>query len=620
MPDIENLDPELREAVLKADEAYRAQFGEPLPITSGARTRAEQEGLFQKRGQPGVYMPLNPAQYPGREMFHTDAIDIGKIRPGFNLASYNLVNPLGARDPVHYTLARNKMPDTTVAPTEQYPDQVSRAASRAPTSTALPSAMTPQTPLPGTNLNQTLGFDISGVSKDAFESYKKFVDDSVKAKQEVGEIEAKIASAKASSELENVQRARQKTSDEIANYKAKKASFPAPEFHPTEENLPVMASLFSALGILGTMVGGKGQLGAMGALQSMTGMLNGWKQGSADIMAYNRAKFDRDMQTFKAGRDELLKDLELTLKEYALDKEEGDKKTQVVLAKYNNDYLKKLYAAEGPAGLMKGAQALLQGSATFERGLLSKILGEQIKTLGVGGVGEASSTNLLKELTGITAKTEKDATDIVNAGATVARIDKLLKIVADPEIRTGIALKLTGVKSQVEALLNQKGTITDDELKLLIDQQVTPTDKNAVFIKNGLFVAFDAEKAAQGGRLTVQMMKQGGTALDPKLYTKGGYIGVLGDRRKQIIDNLVTKNMYDQNFQQHGQTEPFWRINKLINYFNYQQPSGGLGVSPKTENIDIEKEREKVKKILESGKKDPDQVKELFKRRTGVDY
>jgi hypothetical protein len=77
--------------------------------------------------------------------------------------------------------------------------------------------------------------------------------------------------------------------------------------------------------------------------------------------------------------------------------------------------------------------------------------------------------------------------------------------------------------------------------------------------------------------------------------------------------------MYDPNFQQHGQTEPFWRVNKLVNYFNYQQPSGGLGVSAKAENSDITKEREKAKKAIEGGK-DPDAVKDLFKRKTGVDY
>ena len=50
----------------KAKAAYKTQFGKDMPITSEVRTREEQQRLYDdyKKGKPGIYMPVNPADFP----------------------------------------------------------------------------------------------------------------------------------------------------------------------------------------------------------------------------------------------------------------------------------------------------------------------------------------------------------------------------------------------------------------------------------------------------------------------------------------------------------------------------------------------------------------------------
>lgn len=87
----------------KAKTAYKEQFGKDLPITSQARTRDEQQRLYDafKQGKPGIYMPLNPADFPGKQTFHESAADIPASVPESFLNQFGIHRPLGKRDPVH---------------------------------------------------------------------------------------------------------------------------------------------------------------------------------------------------------------------------------------------------------------------------------------------------------------------------------------------------------------------------------------------------------------------------------------------------------------------------------------------------------------------------------------
>jgi rhodanese-related sulfurtransferase len=104
---LEGLDPVLSERLKNANEEWltdpRNKAGSDIPVTSYARDRKTQQGLFERhqKGEKGIYMPINPADYPNQQMFHTNAVDISKDFPEDILEKHGLHKPLGAKDPVH---------------------------------------------------------------------------------------------------------------------------------------------------------------------------------------------------------------------------------------------------------------------------------------------------------------------------------------------------------------------------------------------------------------------------------------------------------------------------------------------------------------------------------------
>ncbi len=102
---------DLKARVAAARAAYKERFGKDLPVTSEARTRAEQQKLYDdwKAGKPGIYRPINPANYPGRETFHEDAVDISRKVPESFLKEFGLHRPIKG-DPVHAVAMRDWQP------------------------------------------------------------------------------------------------------------------------------------------------------------------------------------------------------------------------------------------------------------------------------------------------------------------------------------------------------------------------------------------------------------------------------------------------------------------------------------------------------------------------------
>ena len=109
-PRLEGLNPILYSQIQAANNAYREQYGTDLPITSAARTREEQQSLYDRgsRGEPNIFMPTNPAFDPNKQMYHEGAVDIStNIPPEFAARmekEFGLHRPHGAKDPVHWEM------------------------------------------------------------------------------------------------------------------------------------------------------------------------------------------------------------------------------------------------------------------------------------------------------------------------------------------------------------------------------------------------------------------------------------------------------------------------------------------------------------------------------------
>jgi hypothetical protein len=84
----------------QAKTEYRKQFGKELPITSGFRTREEQEKLFAERAKnPNLVAPPGESRHE-----FGNAVDISPAVPDSFLNQFGLHRPHGAKDPVHVEL------------------------------------------------------------------------------------------------------------------------------------------------------------------------------------------------------------------------------------------------------------------------------------------------------------------------------------------------------------------------------------------------------------------------------------------------------------------------------------------------------------------------------------
>ena len=134
------LDQPLAQSLERARAAYKQQYGVDMPITSGVRTRDEQQKLYDdwKAGKSNVFMPINPANQPGRQTFHTEAVDIPTSVPESFLNQYGIHRPLGKKDPVHAVL----MPTTKQAPAAAAPAQSSGFSPISSANAAVPGSTT----------------------------------------------------------------------------------------------------------------------------------------------------------------------------------------------------------------------------------------------------------------------------------------------------------------------------------------------------------------------------------------------------------------------------------------------------------------------------------------------
>lgn len=149
-PVLEGLDPDLANRLNQAREAYRLRFNKDLPITSGVRSREDQQRLYDrwKAGDKSIFMPLNPADYPKQTTFHTDAVDIPTSVPEPFLREFGIHRPLGSKDPVHAVVMPSSQPQAAApaAPTAAVAPAAPAVPMQSPSQTVSQAAVPMQSP------------------------------------------------------------------------------------------------------------------------------------------------------------------------------------------------------------------------------------------------------------------------------------------------------------------------------------------------------------------------------------------------------------------------------------------------------------------------------------------
>ena len=148
--------------------------------------------------------------------------------------------------------------------------------------------------------------------------------------------------------------------------------FPYPELHPTKENIPELATLFSLIGVIGMAVGGAGKMSAIGSMNSMSGMMKGWQQGRSDLWNREKQEFDKEMTKVKSIIEDASKDADRAYKMMATDRREAEALANQSAAKMGGQIGKQILEKQGLEPYFKYLQEI--------KGDINKVLDRAVKT------------------------------------------------------------------------------------------------------------------------------------------------------------------------------------------------------------------------------------------------
>jgi hypothetical protein len=330
-----------------------------------------------------------------------------------------------------------------------------------------------------------------------------------------------------------------KYQEKLGKEQEKLDSFGDVKFQPTQDNLQDIAGLFSAVGIIGAMIGGSGRNSAMNALSSMTGMLDGWKQGRSDLFKQEKIKFDEELNKIKVEKDSIVQKMNAIAKEYAVDKEKADMDYKVLLAQYPDSVLQQMDKIGG-----------LKATYDFVNNTLTKATDQAVKhnyDMQMEGVRHAN--RLAEEKVAAGLKEIKDIQPLVEG---IRASNDLLNQMQDSDVQKGLAAKAAPLLEKIRSLKDNQ------DFETAVNSQLTGTDKTTLFLKDALINAYAIERAARGGtRLTVQDVKTLTPVLDPTNYTPEAYRELLERRRKTLYTNLQDRGLTVDQINQRTVERPY---------------------------------------------------------------
>jgi hypothetical protein len=369
-----------------------------------------------------------------------------------------------------------------------------------------------------------------------------------KATKDLSDAETSIEKFKLTREADAATQQKKMFDEATDKYQTKAAkeqekldSFGDVKFHPTQDNLQDMAGLFSAVGIIGAMIGGSGRNSAMNALSSMTGMLDGWKQGRADLFKQEKIKFDEELNKIKLEKDSIVQKMNAIAKEYTIDKEKADMDYKVLLAQYPNSVLQQMDKIGG-----------LKANLNFINNTLTKATDTMVsKAYDMAKLDKEHQYRLEEAKITAGIKSLKDINPLIQG---VRATDNLLTQLQDPEIQKGLLARTKPILEKIKSISDSKNI----EFEQAVNSTLTGTDKTTLFLKDALLESYAIERAAKGGqRLTVQDVKMLTPVLDPTNYTGDAYAELLQRRRKTLFNNLQDMGVSAEEITKRSAERPY---------------------------------------------------------------
>jgi len=190
-----------------------------------------------------------------------------------------------------------------------------------------------------------------------------------KAQKEYGAFEGELAADKAARESTQLGR-RQEAFDTYAE------AVKAPElraertqleerageaFVPTQENVQDMTTIFSLISVLGFAIGAGGKSNAIGAMNAMNGMMQGYQQGRQDRYLREKDLFEANAKAIKTKIDSLNSRMVDIAKLAAVDMEKANMEADMLFAQEGADFLKQYKDKVGLVNTIKMLQEQVKG-------------------------------------------------------------------------------------------------------------------------------------------------------------------------------------------------------------------------------------------------------------------
>jgi hypothetical protein len=271
-----------------------------------------------------------------------------------------------------------------------------------------------------------------------------------------GETEIKAAQAKAASVRGGI-------GGEQAVYKKyeKELMAPAPTIQYTKDTKEGMMSLAALLPMAAAMMGGKGHASALGALQSMSGVLQGHEEGNQARIALEEKNFKEKLDAFNRHQGQIKEAFERSLQMAKLNASAAQSQLEVKLAELNAPLLAAQVKRDGVvSAATRNLAAFDKMTNVIEQSLMKMTSGsisdESIsfladrylsgdksaaQGLGLGASGQANRNKFLQAVSSRAA--EKGITG-----------DQLAKIMQEYSAETGAQKSLATTEAKLKVILN----------------------------------------------------------------------------------------------------------------------------------------------------------------------
>jgi len=133
-------------------------------------------------------------------------------------------------------------------------------------------------------------------------------------------------------------------------------------FVPTKETAQDLAAMFSLISVIG-MVAGKGN--AQLAMSAMNGMLEGHQKGRADLYKQQQTEFDKNFKAMQAKIATLEKGVTEAMELKKYDKEAGEQKMIMELARAESPLLKAMKDKQGDVAVLNNVRSIRKDMDTL---------------------------------------------------------------------------------------------------------------------------------------------------------------------------------------------------------------------------------------------------------------